>query len=220
MNQQEADAIKQYLSEFSVIIDVGCHKGHFIDDFTHHFKGKFSIGIDPVNHGVANKYNKYYEVAISDFCGKSKFNEYVEPGCNSLLDMKVDNVVHDSSKYGWYVKHGIEQKTNEYIVNVRTLKSIIEENNLEIIDYLKIDTQGNDINVVKSCGELVKNIKLIQMECVSSHDKNIVLYEGQQLMEQDIEDMDKLGFDVLNITDYSGSASPEADIIFVNRNFK
>lgn len=220
MTQLEADIIRPYLTEPIIVIDVGCHKGHFVDDFTHHFKAEFSIGIDPVNHNVGSKYNKYYEVAISDKGGESKLFTYVEPECNSLLEMKTKNVVHNKEKAGWFVAHQIEDKMEEYTVKVVRLESLLEENSLIKIDYLKIDTQGNDIKVVKSCGKFLKDIKLIQMECVSSHDKNIVLYDGQQLMEQDIEDMDKLGFDVLNITDYSENASPEADIIFINRNIK
>lgn len=131
--------------------------------------------------------------------------------------MNTGLVVHNKSEKGWFVGWPIEKKLYQIKVKNTSLEKIIAENDILPVDFLKIDAQGCDLDVVKSAGKYLKDIRFIQIEAVSSHDLDVVLYSGQQLMEQDIEDMDKLGFSVLKIVDYSAKASPEADILFYNR---
>lgn len=202
------------------LIDCGCHKGHFLTKFKREVnRPVYSIGIDPVNHPKESVYDKYFQMAVDnvDTPTIKKFYEYIEPGCNSLLEMNVDKVVHNRSEVGWYVGWPIEKQKNCYDVEVDSLASFLETQDYFPIHLLKIDSQGNDINVVKSLGVYVDRVAFVQMECVSSKNKEIVLYKGQQIMEQDIEDMTKLGFEVVKITDYSKEASPECDILFKNR---
>lgn len=199
------------------IIDVGCHKAHFLAEFKSMFNVANSIGIDPCNYGVAPWYTAYYQVAVAEKEGVLSFNEYEEPGCNSLLEMNTDIVVHDKSKKGWYVGWDIEKRVNKRDVEVVRLDTIIKKHkNILPIHFLKIDTQGMDIAVVKSLGKYLKDVMFIQIEAVSSHDKDIVLYKGQSIMEEDIKAMKKLGFVPITIEDYSDNASPEANIIFAN----
>ena len=214
-----ASSAKPFLPSPINIIDVGCHRSHWKDDLVKEFQVGYSIGIDPCNYGVGLRYSKFYQVAIINGSNqKLPFNEYIEPGCNSLLKMKTDSVVHNRSLPGWYVAWAIETKTNEYLVDCISLNQVISETPEVLpIHYIKIDTQGTDLEVVKSLGDYLKDVHFIQIEAVSSHDRDITLYEGQNLMEDDISWMESAGFKVMKIQDYSLSASPEADILFYNR---
>jgi FkbM family methyltransferase len=211
------------------LIDVGYPKGHFVETFLQQYgiqRNKVHIiGIDPIDHlNLSNRngnfnVDEFYQVAISTTPGKAKFNLYDEPGCNSLHKLNVDKRVDRlGAEDGWYCRYEIK-KVDEIEVNVVTLKSIIESANREIIHYLKIDTQGNDINVIKSCEEKIQNVMFVQMESCVAKNKNQIMYENQSLIDYDISHMNSLGFEVLKTTDHSGSAPPEADIIFYNKRF-
>ncbi len=49
-------------------------------------------------------------------------------------------------------------------VEVKRLDDYCKENNIDHIDFLKIDTEGFDFEVIKGCGRFIKNIKYIQFE--------------------------------------------------------
>ena len=57
-----------------------------------------------------------------------------------------------------------------YNVNVISLKQILDQINYDCIDHIKVDTQGNDLNVLKSLKEHIKNVLEIQSEYDSSGD--------------------------------------------------
>ena len=209
------------------IIDVGCNTGCFLREVKPHLKQKsYWIGIDPTNHKVGDLYDIYLEKAISNVekDEKAVFTEYNDSGCNSLLDMNTDIITHDKKDKNekWFIDRVIEEVVQKKEVTVTSLKSIlnsIPKFNADVdnlIHYVKIDTQGNDINVVRSMGPYLNTTIFIQLECVTSHDPKKVLYKGQQLLENDIDDMKLLGFSVVNIEDHSGFASPEGDVLFVN----
>jgi len=216
------------------IIDVGCHKAGFLHGFKRKLsKDSFWIGIDACDYGIGGQYNVFVNKAVDHVLKEEtkKFNEYVESGCNSLLPMNMDILTGDNTEYDkkWFIGKTTEQlsvvkeqKTTVRDVQVDSLAGIlahIPTVNQEKIHFVKIDTQGNDINVVRSMGWYRDHTMFIQMECVSSHNEDIVLYKGQQIMEKDIKDMDDLGFSVYDFVDYGANktAGPEADVVFYNR---
>jgi FkbM family methyltransferase len=200
------------------LVDVGYHKGHFVDEFIkkHVPRNRLRIvAIDPMryNQGICDE---FHQVAISTEVGKMKFNLYDEPGCNSLHELKTENRTDSITHNGWYCAYPIH-KTGEIQVDVVRLDSILEKLNEPIIHFLKIDTQGNDINVIKSCGDYLNKIMFIQMESCVAKNQSEIMYENQSTIEYDVKYMKDCGFEVLNITDYSDSAPPEANIIFYNK---
>ena len=210
---------------FINIIDVGCNTGTFLTYLKPKLKSEsFWIGIDPSDLGVSNLYNVYLNKAISDVKEDEKaiFTEYNDSGCNSLLDMNTDIITHDTNKRQgkWFIDRVIEQVVCKKEVTVTSLEKVLDtlafKIDRDIIHYVKIDTQGNDIKVARSLGKYLTNTMYIQLECVTSHDPKKVLYKGQQLLENDIDDMRLLGFTLVNMEDYSGFASPEGDVLFIN----
>lgn len=209
------------------LLDIGCHKAHFLDYFQGILNRPInSFGIDAIDYGVGGRYSFFLKKAVDDIETPQikKFNKYIEPGCNSLLEMRRDIIVHERDKKGWYVGWDIESVHEQEDVECDSIKNILDKHYIwhdELIDYVKIDTQGNDINVVKSFKEYLDKVKYIQIEAVSSHDKDVTLYKGQTIMEEDIEIMKSLGFVPIFIQDYAivTRASPEADIIFKNTKF-
>lgn len=206
-------------------VDIGCHKGHYLSQVKSlGLKTPLiTVGVDPCDYGIHSKYNYFINKAVDHVTvpGVQKFFEYIEPGCNSLLEMKTDKITHNVEEKNskWYVAATIEKVTKIREVPVDSLDSILNSIGWAVetpIHFMKIDTQGKDLDVIKSLGPRLRYLHYVQIEAVSSHDPENTLYKNQSLMEKDIYEMKALGFEVLSICDYSANASPEADVIFYN----
>lgn len=191
------------------IIDVGHHKGDWIRDFSRQIpKDKFvyCVGIDPIDH-KSEWNNLFIQKAVSTKTGTRKFYTYSEPGCNSLNEMLLENKFQRPQEIN---------KVGEIEVECVTLESILDDLGLDMIHYLKVDAQGNDLDVVKSAGEWLKKCLFVQMEtCVATQDDNM-MYENQNTRAADISFMESQGFELVKEMDHSSVSCPEADLIFYN----
>jgi FkbM family methyltransferase len=210
------------------IIDVGCHMGHYMQEFkTSGIKKKlFVIGIAPLDYKT-QEYDRYYQLAITDLPTKElEFYEHEDAACSSLLQMNSELVTYDLKERDtkWYVGREIHKVAQQKMVKTERLSNLIKENHLETIHFIKVDAQGHDINVVRSLDDRINNVLFIQLEAAATHNQDLLLYKGQQLLEDDIREMSAFGFDVAVVHDYGvlgydgKPASPEADVIFYNRN--
>jgi hypothetical protein len=222
------------IKEPLLFVDVGAHKGDFRRDFDpiFHKKKRIWVGIDPCFYSGVLEYDFFVEKAISDVETEKTqlFYEYIEPGCNSLLKMKTKHIVHfhNERKPGkWFVPRRIEKLTKRRKVKVDSLEHVLDtlklppwsNKSIELealvkksdIHYLKVDTQGSDIKVVRSLGKYIKKVHFVKMESAVS----VTLYKGQQNLAQDIKDMASLGFEPAYLLDHD----TEADIIFYNKEF-
>jgi len=115
----------------------------------------------------SNNYFKLYEIAIDDIDDYSKATFYctseVNTGCSSLHKPI-------ESRLGIPVKE-------EVTVDVAPLYKFFENfdwNQIPYIDFLKTDTQANDLKVIKSCGKYLDKICFIQSEYYTNSS-----YEGE-----------------------------------------
>lgn len=126
------------------------------------------------------------KAAVSDYEGVSEFNVAGQSdwGCSSLLKFS------KKSETEWIGRDDfkVTQKIN---VNVIRLDNFIEKNNIKSIDYLHIDTQGSDLNVLKGLGDKIKIVKRGVMEAASKKD---ILYENQNTVEECIQFLEKNNF--------------------------
>jgi FkbM family methyltransferase len=53
---------------------------------------------------------------------------------------------------------------NKVILSVKKAKDYMDENNIKNIDFVKIDTEGYELNVIKGFEDYVQNINIIQFE--------------------------------------------------------
>ena len=77
-----------------------------------------------------------------------------------------------------------------YSVETVSLASILDNINYETIDVLKSDTQGNDLKVMKSAADHLKNVDFIYAEYDESDD-----YEGGNTGEELDEYLEEMGFE-------------------------
>jgi hypothetical protein len=135
------------------------------DEYPHEYKiietlGTITYGSNDniiANIAESNNYFKSYEVAVDDVSNYSTANFYctseINTGCSSLHKPI-------ESQLGIPIKE-------EVIVDVAPLYKFFEKfdwQQIPYIDFLKTDTQSNDLKVVKSCREYIKNVCFVQSE--------------------------------------------------------
>ena len=83
----------------------------------------------------------------------------------------------------------------------------------QVIHFLKIDAEGKDLDIVESLSEKnLKRIKYISMECKNGEPR----YEGDRDIDECIEYMKSIGFDVSFRWD-ADNKSQLSDVVFMNR---
>ena len=107
------------------------------------------------------------------------------------------------------------------IVNVYNLSDIIEKHfkNDEIIDFIKIDAEGKDVDIVKSIQNDLHRIKYIGLECSSHNNTDLEIFENGAKIGDAIKFFKKHNFEVFEITDYSirdNNLTQMSDVVFKN----
>lgn len=133
--------------DFSIVFDVGCRNDSLLRNSTcevHYFDPNIKF-INQLKK-LENKNSKSFfnNFGLSDKeCELNYFNEY-----QSFID-RSKTIKRDSS---------IE------IFKTKTAKSYVDTHDIDKIDFLKIDTEGFEFNVLKGFGEKLNIVQIIQFE--------------------------------------------------------
>jgi FkbM family methyltransferase len=147
------------------------------------------------------------EKAVSNFEGTTTFNVagHYDWGCSSLLEFKED--ITNTWPEHRTLPTGDLHFTNKIEVDVITMESFLKSNpHINNIDYLHVDTQGSDLNVLKGFKDYLKIISSGVIEAAL----DAPLYNGSPLKDECIEWLETNGFQVNDIT----GGPHECDISF------
>lgn len=199
------------------VIDVGANNGQYYsflrDDVG--FDG-WVLSFEPLKENFL----RLKEMSAAD--SKWKVFNYALGNKNTEIDINVMK----ASEFSSFLTPS-DSETNEYnsiniverteTVKMRTLESVwsdafsgINPSNI----YLKMDTQGYDLDVVKGLGNAVKNIRGLQTEVAV-----IKIYDQMPSMHEVINVLDELGFNIYGmfpVTIDSKDRVVEFDMIMVN----
>ena len=190
------------------IVDVGAARASFLVELEKIFdlSKVFSIGIDPVNHGVSSRYTKFYQVCVDNVDSNIKgkfFKNSVDDQAGSL------SISTDDRK---------DQFDSGHDVDILNLETIINEHLPSgTIHFIKIDAEGRDMHIVKSLSdENLKRTKFISVECSNYTPR----FEGECVKSECIDYMKEKNFFVFH--DYNAEHDPNnglpvSDVIFANR---
>jgi FkbM family methyltransferase len=125
------------------------------------------------NYTVINK-------AVSLIDGEIDFNICKEGGASSILSFKPDEELINTWGSN---RQDIHYSNCTYKVKSTRLDTFIEENQLteSVIDYLHIDAQGADLDVLKSMGVYINNVKEGVIESAYSNEKAIYVNQNNTL---------------------------------------
>lgn len=204
------------------IIECGANNGSTTYQLLDMFKGEevTLYAIEPTHELVSSQlYYKFgnnpnvricqfaidIENSFKKFNVASKMEGAADWGCSSLHEFS-DNINETWPGRPDFVK------THEYFVPTITLYDFCNLFKIETIDYLWIDTQGNDFNVLLSLGDKINNV--IAGKCEVSD--NVELYKNVNNKKEPVKLwLESKGFEVL-IQSYHY----EADLDFKRKNEK
>lgn len=133
----------------SVIFDVGCRSDSEFLVFTgevHYFDPVTSF-IDALKQTPNSN-----RVALFNNFGLGEANKqlFYYPRYQSFYDRVNSCAVSD--------------ETNKVLLNIQTGKDYLEANQIQQVDFLKIDTEGYELNVLQGFDDLLDRVKIIQFE--------------------------------------------------------
>jgi FkbM family methyltransferase len=74
---------------------------------------------------------------------------------------------------------------NKIVLNIKKAREYIDKKNIESIDFLKIDTEGYEFEVLKGFEECLQNVKIIQFEYGQAFiDNNVKLSDVINYLDQ------------------------------------
>lgn len=163
-----------------VVVDVGCRWGFAERFVSPENLGKFQvIGFDPDPHECKRLQDLYKDIpsgviqcvplALAGECGERELYVTKEPACSSLHKP----IRYLSHHYPALECIKIDRKIN---IDVVTMKSWADEQFIEEIDYIKIDTQGSELEILKGFEGLLDSTRCIDIEVEFNP-----IYEGQSL---------------------------------------
>jgi FkbM family methyltransferase len=121
-------------------------------------------------------------VAEKDGCSEFYINRY--DAASSLLPM------NEESRSSWI---GGDALLLEKTITVPTIRldTFMTTAGIARVDFLKIDTQGNDLAVIRSAGQRIQNIRRITLEVDVTPNR---LYEGSPSKEEVVSFLRSVGF--------------------------
>lgn len=141
---------KQFIEQnATTIFDVGCRFDSVFSDFAgivHYFEPNKQF-LEKLKPLVKNR-----EAYFNNF-GLSEKNEKLEY-YNEQQSFVHRKLTHPDTYINW----------TKSIFEVRRADEYIREKGIELIDFLKIDTEGFEFNVLKGFGDQIQKVKIIQFE--------------------------------------------------------
>jgi FkbM family methyltransferase len=140
-------------NKVNIIFDVGCRCDSLFTDFNgivHYF--------EPDSKSIT-------KLRMQDNKNKlSCFNDFGLSSNNSLMKYYCDSQSFHNRNLGKLYKH--DYATNIVLFKVVKASTYIENNNMAdvIIDFVKIDTEGHEFDVIKGFEHYIQNVKLLQFE--------------------------------------------------------
>jgi FkbM family methyltransferase len=214
--------VKHFLQRNPIsVVDVGAREGFLgeIEDIKNFVK---FLGFDAdveecerLNKNPPNGFNSFRVAPY--FIGKNNeevtFNLYKSPGESSVY------APNREFQRKFNRNFGVRQSLR---LNSIALQDALEGEGVFEVDFLKLDTQGSELDILRSSENLIKDIFLIESEIEITE-----MYDGQPLIGEFLSYMSDLQFEVMYINrvfanrqDYSGPARGQVtfcDVLFAKR---
>ena len=163
--------LKKKVSNLNNFIDVGAYKGTYTDLILNNYKPKKILMFEPQEEIFSYLKKKYnvnksiilFNKALSNENKSAKFNFNKHNLTSSLSSLDPNNsYLKLKAKLFGTTSKGmiIDIKT----IQTTTLFSILEKENIEDIDFLKIDTEGHELEVLQGMKEKINRVKHMLVE--------------------------------------------------------
>ncbi len=168
---------KKNINEFNVFLDIGAHEGESIKLFSKNFKINkiYSFEPSPISYKILEKNIKNFkknnfstEIIIENIAlGNSNedivMKHIIESSSSTIRDLNM-NSKYFKKKF-FFLKNSANQSLfKEIKVKQIPLSRYVDENKIENVDFIKIDTEGYELEVLKGAKEILYKAKYILFE--------------------------------------------------------
>ena len=186
---------KKKLKNINIFLDVGAHEGESIEIFVKNFTINkiYSFEPSPINFlKLKNKVNlfsknfKDLEIYIENVgLGKEKKRIYLKQ-LNESSSSTI-NQINKNSKYfkkKRFFLNKLHTKNFYKNIDIRIIRldEYLNNNSIEYINFMKVDTEGYELNVLKGLGTKIHNVQYIMFEH-HYHDMLIKTYKFSDINE-------------------------------------
>lgn len=170
-NNGEYMVLKAFATNNFIVFDVGANEGEYSGLVLNHSPQAIVYAFEPINRCFNKLIQRYpnlhsYNIAVADFDGEVTFRHYVgkdEEACSSFFIRPTLHSIHE-----------------DITVPVLSLDTFCRDNNIDYIDFLKIDTEGCEYKVLQGAKSLLSDqaIAVLQFEYGGTYsDAGITLKE-------------------------------------------
>jgi len=169
--------LKKNNKSFEILVDVGAHIGETIELFSKNFfiKKIYSFEASPINYELLKKkekkfikINKYTEIVLENMAlgannTTKTFKQFNESSSSTFK--KIDkNSKYFKKKFKLLNYFSKEDAYYEFDIRVQKLEDYIVHKNLTRIDFLKIDTEGYEYEILLGLGNKISLVKILMFE--------------------------------------------------------
>ncbi|MEM3504810.1 MAG: FkbM family methyltransferase [Archaeoglobaceae archaeon] len=140
-----------HVSQGDIVFDVGAHFGFF--SYYALQKGAKKI--------YAFEPNPYVFEILKEHANIWD-KEKIEPFCLALSSFEGEAILmipKGKELYGWATINETRTETEKRKIKTTTIDKFVEENNIEKVDFIKIDTEGYEREIIKGAKETIRKFK-------------------------------------------------------------
>ncbi len=192
-----------------VWIDVGAHEGETTLPYLDDNKDLAIIAFEPIlekyNH-LNSRHSRLFAIpsAVGPEKGIADFYVTSNHVSSSLRPFNENGLAE------WRDKSGLDV-VEKRVVPVMRLDELLERLSFSEVEFVKIDAQGHDLDVVMSAGHEIQKIKKLQLEVTVTSEQ---IYEGASDKNKVISEMLSKGFGLVKIE--SQNDGQEENLTFIN----
>ncbi len=132
----------------------------------------------------------YLPLALLEKSGEATLYVTKRPGATSTLRPNAELLAH-FDRDNW---SQMREVVSEEAVRGISLQDFVASEGMTYADYIKLDTQGNELNILKSGGEFLRHVSVIRTEV-----EMISIYENQSLLGDVCSFLAGRGFQLVDI---------------------
>jgi len=153
-------------NRFRSVFDVGANKGQSMSKYLNWFPKADIYGFEPSEEA--------FSVLKSNLSKYSRTN-LINTALGSDVGAKELAVGDNSERGSFHFEETGDEVVRRYSVRVETLDNFCLSNNVNKINFLKIDTEGHDMDVLKGGKKMLSNhnVDFVQSEVTTDYDNKL-----------------------------------------------
>lgn len=160
--------IEKYLKkkDINFFIDVGAYEGNFLNNLNNkNIKNAFFFEPNTKQFTKLKKKLKKFSIHKFAISNKVKSSKFLI-NTNQVTTSTLEDVL-DKRNFLFFLKTKIlgMNYDKSIVIKTNTLDNFFKDKKIKKKSLLKIDTEGNDLNVLKGGKKTLKNIKYVIIEC-------------------------------------------------------